>query len=218
MQLVYEEQAEILAPYVEFILLGRRLQPSHRQKRGVSDDLRLRNQQRHCEHRMASALLVMRGLFAYFCYCTFRLMRWILCFAIHNAPPFCHNSFAAQMLCAGACCIISGTTPFSRYVFVTLCTGIMFWRWRQIHADQKERLWKLYGFFTAIMCFGSFLSMITWPIFIVLFRSTYYHRTFYEQAYWNFRRPNTFTSRFSFDEVTSFLAEAQMYVPTIFPQ
>jgi hypothetical protein len=60
------------------------------------------------------------------------------------------------------------------------------------------------------MCFGSFLSVIMWPVFIVLFRSKYYHRTFYEEAYSYFRRPRTFPSRFTFDENTSFLSTAQM--------
>ena len=63
------------------------------------------------------------------------------------------------------------------------------------------------------MCFGSCLSVMMWPVFIVLFRSKYYHRTFYEESYANFRRGNSkFPSRFSFDENTTFLSTAQMYL------
>lgn len=38
----------------------------------------------------------------------------------------------------------------------------MLWRWRRINQENRQQLWRLYGYFTAITCFGSCAGAASW--------------------------------------------------------
>ena len=43
-----------------------------------------------------------------------------------------------------------------------IASGYMLWRWRRINEGHKASVWRLYGYFAAIICFGSCAGAIAW--------------------------------------------------------
>jgi hypothetical protein len=41
-------------------------------------------------------------------------------------------------------------------------SGIMFMRWQRLDHDARQRVWLLYGWFTALMCCGSCIGVFAW--------------------------------------------------------
>ena len=83
-------------------------------------------------------------------------------------------------LCSGGC-ILRVRESLMRPQIAAFCvcaiaSGAMFWRWRRMTLEWRRQVWLLYGWFTALMCFGSCIGAISWTanMFLRIFFITAY--------------------------------------------
>jgi hypothetical protein len=48
------------------------------------------------------------------------------------------------------------------YCASALTSGTMFYRWWLLDTDARKRVWRLYGWYSALMLFGSCFGAVTW--------------------------------------------------------
>jgi hypothetical protein len=81
-------------------------------------------------------------------------MTFSVCHAPPPPPPPPPQS-AAFLVCAAA-------------------SGCVFWLWKRLDANNRNRVWKYYGWFSGLMCFGCCVGAVSYPAW-ALFLVKYYN-------------------------------------------
>jgi hypothetical protein len=67
--------------------------------------------------------------------------------------------------------------PLQTFAFVVCAaaSGRMFWHWRRLDGPDRNSVWKHYGWFCGLMCFGCLagaMSYLAWAMFLVNYYTT----------------------------------------------
>ena len=85
-----------------------------------------------------------------------------------------------QRYCAHCCrCLLVNTWPAASSVLSDAATqigafcvsaaasGTMFLRWWWVSEERKKRMWRMYGWFTGLMCCGSCIGAVAWTLSMI---------------------------------------------------
>ena len=85
-----------------------------------------------------------------------------------------------QRCCARCCrCLLVNTWPAASSVLSDAATqigafcvsaaasGTMFLRWWWVSEERKKRMWRMYGWFTGLMCCGSCIGAVAWTLSMI---------------------------------------------------
>jgi hypothetical protein len=81
---------------------------------------------------------------------------------LHDA----YASYGVTVRCA-CCAICAEISSFDAAQIALFCVsavagGVMFYRWRRMEEEDRRRVWRLYGWFTALMACGSCVGAVAW--------------------------------------------------------
>ena len=70
-------------------------------------------------------------------------------------------------------------------------SGAMFIRWRRMDEDSRQRVWRLYGWFTGLVCFGSCFGVVAWVsgLQFLIFNFKLQNPALTNAQYWSLNAP-----------------------------
>ena len=91
--------------------------------------------------------------------------------SINDATASCSVTVRLLLICSEQCVCMSRDCPHANHSFyaqiAAFCAsavggGTMFVLWWRMTVQLRLRVWKLYGWFTWLMCFGSLFGAVSW--------------------------------------------------------
>ena len=74
-----------------------------------------------------------------------------------NSSRFC------RIACCQLCCVTSRVAEqIAAYCVSAFAGGIFFFLWRLMSTENRRRVWRLYGWYSALMFCGSCFGVLTW--------------------------------------------------------
>jgi hypothetical protein len=58
--------------------------------------------------------------------------------------------------------ILTSFFQIAAFCFSAIASGFMLKKWWRLDSKQKRQVWRLYGWFTGLMCFGSCVGVVVW--------------------------------------------------------